>query len=125
MSSRHVITGMSMVLAASPAWAEVSDKIPTFAGLWYWTICFNLAALLLALFRPALGLAVIPLAAFWAWGGHDMVSDAHVGAAILHEQGVGYVRTVYVSGAIGVIGPAVIVAMIAAIRHRAASTGVA
>lgn len=120
MRARLVIAGLLMVPAASPAWAEVSDKISTTQGLWGWAIGFNLAALLLSLWRPVLGLAVVPLAVFYAWAGHEMVSDAHVGRAILKEQGISYVEQVYASGAVGVIGPALIVAMIAAIRQRAA-----
>lgn len=85
MRTRHVVAGMMVALAASPAWAEVSDKIPTPEDLWGWAIGFNLAALVLSLWRPAAGLTVIPLAVFYAWAGHEMVSDAHVGVAILQE----------------------------------------
>jgi len=125
MTPRLVIAGLLMVIFVSPAWAEVSDKISTTQGLWGWAIGFNLTALLLSLWRPALGLSVVPLAVLYAWAGHEMVSDAHIGRAILKEQGMGYVDQVYASGAVGVIGPAVIVAAMAAIRQRAASTGVA
>jgi hypothetical protein len=120
MSARHLAAAFAAACVASPAWAEVSDKIATPTGLWGWAAGFAFAALLLSLWRPALGLAVIPLAAFYAWAGHEMVSDAHIGPAILREQGEGYVQTVYLSGAAGVIAPLVVVAILAAIRaHRA------
>ena len=118
MSVRHLAAGLLAACAAAPAWAEVSDKIATPTGMWGWATGFALAALLLALWRPALGLAVIPLATIYAWAGHEMVSDAHIGSAILSEQGEGYVRTVYLSGAAGVIAPLVVVAIIAAVRAR-------
>lgn len=123
MSARHLAAAFAGACLASPAWAEVSDKIPTPEGLWGWAIGFNLAALALSLFRPVLGLAVIPIAALFAWGGHDMLSDVHLGAAILEEQGTAYFRTVYATGAVGVIGPAAIVAIVAAIRRRSIRTG--
>lgn len=109
--------GLVMAISGSPALAEVSDKIPTLAGLWGWATGFTLAALLLALWRPAAGLLVLPLAVLWAWGGHDMVSDAHVGPAILAEQGEAYVRAVYWSGLAGVVGP--LLAVLAAVLWRA------
>jgi hypothetical protein len=121
MRTRHVVSGLLMALAASPAWAEVSDKIPSLEGMWVWAVGFNLAAALLSLWRPAIGLAVAPVAAFYAWAGHEMVSDPHVGRAILKEQGEGYVEQVYASGVVGVIGPLLIVGLIAALRQRAAS----
>jgi hypothetical protein len=119
MKAIYLGAGLIMTLVAAPAWAEVSDKIPSLEGMWGWAIGFNLAAALLSLWRLALGLGVLPLAVFYAWGGHELVSDAHVGPAILREQGVGYVAQVYASGAAGVIGPLLIVAVIAAVRHRA------
>ena len=120
MSARHVFAGLLAALTASPAWAEVSDKIATPTGLWGWAAGFGLVALLLSLWRSAFGLAVIPLAVVYAWAGHEMVSDAHVGPAILREQGEGYVQTVYLSGVAGVIAPMVVVAIVAAVRARRA-----
>ena len=118
MSPRHLVALLLAACAASPAWGEVSDKIASPTGLWGWVAGFAFAALLLALWRPALGLAVIPLAAFYAWAGHEMVSDAHIGPAILKEQGEDYVQTVYLSGAAGVIAPLVVVAILAAVRAK-------
>ncbi|HEY6965364.1 MAG TPA: hypothetical protein VI407_09110 [Erythrobacter sp.] len=110
--------GLVLATSGSPALAELSDKIPTLTGLWCWAAGFTLAALLLALWRPAAGLLALPLAVLWAWGGHDMVSDAHLGPAILAEQGSDYVSAVYASAAAGVIGPLLAVLAIALWRAR-------
>lgn len=113
--------GLLLAISGSSALAEVSDKIPTLTGLWGWAAGFTLAALLLALWRPAAGLLMLPLAVLWAWGGHDMVSDADLGPAILAEQGEAYVRAVYWSAAVGVVGPLLVVALAALLRRRLAS----
>lgn len=121
MRLRPILPAALLAVAASPALAEVSDKIPAPGGLWGWAAGFTLAALLLALWRPAAGLVVVPLAALHAWGGYAMVSDIHLGPAILHEQGEGYVRMVHQSSALGVIGPLVMVLLVATYRQRVAA----
>lgn len=118
MKPRFLIAVLLLTLAASPALAEVSDKIPSTQVLWGWAIGFNLAAVLLSLWRPALGLAVVPVAAFQAWAGHEMISDPDIGPAILQEQGAGYFTQAYASGAVGVIGPLLIAGLLTALRRR-------
>lgn len=120
MRARHGVLGLFLLFAASAASAEVSDKIPTIQGFWGWAAGFNIAALLFSVWRTPLGLAVVPLAALYAWAGHEMVSDRHLGPAILQEQGVQYVQHVYASGALGALGPMLIVGLIAVYRDRAA-----
>lgn len=118
MRTGQVVAGLLVALVASPAWAEVSDKIQSLEAMWAWAVGFNLAAFLLSLWRSPIGIVVVPVAAFYAWAGHEMVSDPHVGPAILQERGAGYVEQVYASGAVGVIGPLLIAALIAAYRQR-------
>lgn len=122
MRWHHATLSLALAASASPALAEVSDKIPSFAALWGWSAGFTLAALLLALWRPVAGLVVLPLAALWAWGGHDMVSDAHLGPAILQEQSEAYVHAVYWSGIAGLIGPLLAVLAVALWRVRGRAT---
>ncbi|MBU7579235.1 MAG: hypothetical protein KAF27_02015 [Porphyrobacter sp.] len=115
----RILLAAVLALSASPALAEVSDKIPSLADLWMWAGGFILAALMLALWRALVGLVVVPFAALRAWGGHAMVSDAHLGPAILQEQGEAYVRAVYASGAASVTGAALAVAFVMLWRLRA------
>jgi len=122
MRLHRAALGLALAASASPALAEVGDKIPSLAALWGWAAGFTLAALLLALWRPAAGLVVLPLAVLWVWGGHDMVSDAHLGPAILQEQGEAYVRAVYWSGIAGLIGPLLAVLAVALWRGRGRAT---
>ena len=119
MNSRHMSLALFALISASPALAEVSDKIPSLTNLWAWAFAWNAIALLLGWKRPLMGLLVVPFAAFLAWGGHDMVTGAAIGPAILREQGQGYVDTVYLTGAIGVIGPVLLVLALAAWRAKA------
>lgn len=112
MRLHRAVIALALALPASPALAEVSDKIPGPGWLWGSAIAFTLAALLLSLWRPAAGLAVVPLAALMAWGGYDMVTDPDLGPAIVQGQGEAYVRAVHASGALGVIGPLLAVALV-------------
>ena len=121
MRRRYGLLGVLLALSASPALAEVSDKIPSLANLWLWAAGFTLAALLLAWRRPVAGLAVVPFAAFWAWSGHEMLSDPWVGPAILREQGRAYVQAVYWSAAAGVTGPLLVAALALWLRLRKAA----
>ena len=68
--------------------------------------------------RPLLGLLIVPFAPFLAWGGHDMVTAADIGTAIMQGKGQGYVDTVYLTGALGVIGPLLTVLALSIWRRR-------
>ncbi len=105
MSLRGAVLAVLLFTFATPALAEVSDKIPSVGAMWGWAIGLIALALLLGWKRPAMGLLVVPIAAINAWGGYEMVTGDFIGRAILREQGHSYVDTVYLTGAIGVIGP--------------------
>ena len=115
----RLIIALSVVLTASPAWAEVADKEPSIGALWAWALGFTMAAILLELVRPHLGLLVVPFAAMRAWAGHAELSDPYVGLAITRELGPSYVNMSYLSFALGVAGPLVVVFLWKVRRRRA------
>lgn len=115
-------SALATLLIASPACAEVADKIASLGALWTWTLGLNIAAFLLAFVRPLLGLIVVPFAAFLAWGAYEEMSDPYVGPAILSELGQDYILGAYASAGVGVVGPLVIVLAWWTLRKKRAST---
>jgi len=117
MPSRSLVA-WGALLIASPAFAEVADKEPSLGSMWAWALALNVIAFVLEWVRPRLGLIVLPLAAFIAWGGHSELSDPHVGPAILRELGRDYVSSSYASLVVGLVGPLVVVALCNVVRRR-------
>ena len=103
---------------ASAAFAEVADKEPTAGWLWGEALAINLIALVLERFRPKLGLIVLPIGALLAWGGYDELTDPYVGPAIRSELGQGYITTSYLTYALALLGPIIIVFLHARLRRR-------
>jgi len=117
---RHYSIALVMFTASFPAFAEVSDKMPSIPQLWLQGGV--LAALLFGFGRLRLwtaGLAII-LACFLAVGSYDMVNDEHVGRAIRVEQGMPYVAAAYGSAALCLFAAAA--AAIGAVRSRRSPT---
>lgn len=102
---RTVVAAILTVTVATPAMAEVSDKIPSVEGLWGWALGLSLVALVLGLVKPAAALAVWPFALLLAYGQYEMISDPHIGAAILREQGQAYLDAVNTSSMALIVGP--------------------
>lgn len=75
------------------------------------------AAVVLEMVRPRLGLLAALLGAFIAWETHTELSDPYVGPAILRELGEGYVQSGYLSAVVGFLGP-VLVVVFAQVRSR-------
>ncbi len=117
MPHRLIVT-LAALLIASPAFAEVADKEPSVGALWAWALAFNVVAFLLELLRPRLGFLVLPIAALFAWVGHEELSDPYVGPAILSELGPKYVNVSYASFAIGLLGPLIVVLLCNVVRRR-------
>jgi len=105
------------VTLATPALAEVSDKIPTFQNLWTTAIGLNVIALLLGLWRPTIALIIWPFGAFLAFGQYDMVTT-DIASAILHEQGQGYIDAAHRTAAILALGPPTLYVLTYWLRER-------
>jgi hypothetical protein len=104
---------------ALPAFAEVSDKMPSIWQLWLQGGV--IAVLLFALGRIRLWTAAIAVAVafFIAFGSYDMVNDEHVGRAVRAEQGTPYVAAAYGSAALCIVaGAAAVVGALRARRSR-------
>ena len=88
-------------VAPSVARAEVSDKIPSIPSLWLGPLAYGGLALLLTRFRWWLCFALIPLTLILAGASFsELIRDPDIGPAILREQGVPYVASVYGSVAL-------------------------
>lgn len=93
-----------LLLLPLPALAEVSDKMPSQQNLW-------LSGLVLAV---AMGFAVRrsrwfnllawPLVMMFFYGAYDLLNQADVGLAIVHEQGGAYVFASYGSAVLVLVG---------------------
>jgi hypothetical protein len=111
---------MATLVIASPASAEVADKVPSAGALWAWALGFSAIAFLLEMVRPRFGFVMVPVAALSAWAGHIELSDPHVGPAILNEIGSSYVSMSYFSFAVGLLGPLIAVLLCEVVRRRKA-----
>lgn len=82
MLFRRLTFGCAALLVASPAVAEVADKVPSLGWRWGWALGLCATTLLLELWRKRRGLLVVPVGALLARGGHEELSDPYVGPAI-------------------------------------------
>ena len=114
----RILVAAVCLSTASAAFAEVADKEPSVGVLWAEAVAINLLALVLERFRPKLGLAVLPIAAFRAWGGYMELADPYVGPTIREELGQSYITTSYLTYALALLGPVVIVLFHAKLRRR-------
>ena len=91
---------LAALLLASPAQAEVSDKmlmVDHRVDPWIWPAILCAFALALELKWPRFGLATLPFSAFLAFGIYSQFNDPYVGPAILHELGDAYVRNSWIA----------------------------
>ena len=84
---RNVI--LLILLASLPvvAYAEVSDKLPSMAKLWTQAILLGGLSFGASYIRWWLPLIFIPFSFIYGWGSAAIVTDPHVGPAVLAEQG--------------------------------------
>ena len=98
------------LLAATPAWAEVADKVPSTSSYMLWAIGFNLGAWLFARITPWLGLVALPFALLWSWiVVTETLHAPDIGPAILAEFGQSYATSVWTAIALSLAGPVLIV----------------
>jgi hypothetical protein len=95
--------GLAAVVTPTAALAEVSDKIPALAEVWIVAGISAVALLLAMRFKPRLSLLIGPLSALWFTALLLEVHSAHVGPAIVREQGGGYVVQVYLAGGLAIV----------------------
>ncbi len=68
-------------------YAEVSDKIPTIASLWTQAIILAILSFVTSYIRWWTPLVFIPFSFIFSWSSAAIVTDPHVGPAIIAEQG--------------------------------------
>jgi hypothetical protein len=93
--------------------AEVSDKVPTIAGIWLFAAVISLLCLFASAWRRRAALVALPLIALWAFIITSEVRDPYVGPAIVAELGRGYVTQAYIAA----IAPVIFV-VIGLLRRR-------
>ena len=96
---------LGLLASASPALAEVGDKMTSVAGMWATTIVINIVAWLCGRKMPLMALPVLPVSALVAWGGISQFNDPWLGPAIREERGQRYIEQGYITMALGVLGP--------------------
>jgi hypothetical protein len=91
------IASTLVALYAPAIFAEVSDKIPSFARLWIEGAGAAIVGFLAARFTRWWWLVPIAFAALLLFGAWDMFTDKHLAEAIRHEQGANYEFVVWLS----------------------------
>jgi hypothetical protein len=91
------IASTLVALYAPAIFAEVSDKIPSFARLWVQGAGAAIFGFLAARFTRWWWLIPIALAALFLFGAWDMFADKHLAEAIRHEQGTNYELVAWLS----------------------------
>ena len=117
MNNHLAAAAVAAFAVTTPAYAEVSDKIPTYSDLWVWGLALNGLAIGLSSWRWWCGLLVLPISALWAVGVLDMLHDPFVGPAILREQGRSYLHACYVSTLLVLSGPPLIAVLAKRLHH--------
>jgi hypothetical protein len=93
----------AMTVMASPAFAEVSDKLPGIGH--HWLVCAPLAllAFFAARWRLWAGLIVAVVVSIVLWADVDLVSDASMRTALLAENGGMYFVSLGLSDAMVIL----------------------
>ena len=117
----RIFAALAAIIVASPARAEIADKMPSISFMWVWAIGLVAIAIVLEKVRSLLGLAVVPFGAFLLWGAHSEMADPHFGPVVLAELGSDYVTHSYASAWAGILGPVVIVLLRQVYRRRSKS----
>ncbi len=89
--------------AFTPILAEVSDKVPTVGGIWFFAAVVSMACFLASAWRRRTALVALPLIALWAFIVTSEVRDPYVGPAIVGELGRSYVMQAYIAAVVPVV----------------------
>lgn len=120
---RHLLSAAVFLLSSGFAFAEVSDKAPSFTELWLIPVAVCTAAVLSGLARKRwLTVMFSGVCLALAFGTYDLVSDAHVGPALIAEQGTFYIGFAYGSAIFSLLGCAV--GILLAFRRKGQTSGV-
>jgi len=92
---RLTTAGVLVASVASPAYAEVSDKVIPIPGILLCGVLAATAAFLACRYRPGLIWLALPLGLLFAAEGAATLQDRFVGPAIMQEAGVGYAIASY------------------------------
>ena len=95
MKSNMSPIAIALLLMTGIAHAEVSDKAASISQIWWCYLAVGVVALLLARYRFALGLVMLPVELLLIFINHDTLSDPYVGKALLAEQGSAYAWATY------------------------------
>lgn len=85
------LAALLFFMLATPAFAEVMDKMPTIGEVWKSSVLWSVIALVLGRLHPALGLLLV----FAHFPMLKNVLDPWMGRAIRDEAGLSYVAQVY------------------------------
>nr|WP_300306076.1 hypothetical protein [Halomonas sp.] len=92
---KRVYTSLSLLALASPAYAEVSDKVPGYLSMVLWPLG---VVVLLVIGKVtgwrALNILAVVLSAFWLWAWWDFVWVDDIYPTAVRELGDGYAVTV-------------------------------
>jgi hypothetical protein len=102
--ARVVLSFCLLLTAATPAWAEVADKVPSLGHVFRWAAIGTAVGYAVCRFRPSLGLLTFPVAAYFHFALLSEIHDSGVGQAILREMGIPYIHAVYMSLACIIVG---------------------
>ena len=91
------LLGAGLCLLASPAFAEVSDKILSVPGMWVQAILIGCVAIFAGRFRWWLGLPFMVLPIVIALGAFGLRHASELGREIIKEQGESYFVNFYAS----------------------------
>lgn len=95
-----------LLLLPLPAFAEVSDKMPTQQNLWTTGLLLALCLGFAVRWSTWFNLLAWPLIALCFYGAYDLLTQADVGPAIIREQGNAYIVASYGSAALVLLGVA-------------------
>lgn len=95
----------TIAMTSSPAFAEISDKVPTVEGMWSTALVIVILAGVCGRKLPSMALLPLPVSALLAYGTWELLSDPSFFSAIREELGGRYIAHSYATAAVSLIGP--------------------